>query len=325
MRAIDFLLEITLGIVVVETTVIINVNRTRGFWKPINKMHMLSAVLYPIYLSSVLYASVECNRSNEHCDKLWKICSTLYMFVTMAVYSFYYLKSNVVHTIAWDGKSMYEWLAIGMIAMMGVMGLCFFWLPIRGVQYDAFLQKGECQLVERPWIPIVWTLGDTMLSILLLLLFIRPLKEIRDLLGDSPKSAAMLLSMKRLTKKNRNLLAVTVLVTLLVMLTIAAFDINMRTVHYLCAMDRFVTLQCITLTFTNDAREFFYYRQCLMCCLNKTSTIKPEKRSMSALVENVAPESRATPSIIVMTPNLERRDSGNKGSGSGHFDFGSQS
>jgi len=168
MRAVDCLLGIILGIVVVETTVIIIVNRTRGFWEPINKIHMLSAVLYPIYLSSVIYASLWCNRSNEHCDKLWKSCSTLYIFVTMAVYSFYYIKSNVVHTIAWDGKSLYEWLAIGMIAMMGVMGLGFFWLPIGGVQYNAFLQKEECQLVERPWIPIVWTLGDTMLSILLL-------------------------------------------------------------------------------------------------------------------------------------------------------------
>jgi len=319
MKAIDFLLRFSLGIVVIETTVIIIVNRKRGLWQPINKIHMLSAVLYPIYLSSVVYASVECNRSNEYCDKSWKICSSFYIFVTMAVYSFYYIKSKIIHSISWDGKWMYEWFAIAMIAMIGVMSLGLFWLPIRGVQYNASLQKGECQPVERPWIPIVWTLSDTFLSLLLLLLFIRPLHAIRDLLGDTPKSVAMLLKMKILTQKNRNLFAITVLVTLLVMLTIALADLNMRTVHYMCAMDRFVTLQCITLTFSYDARELFWY---LVGYFKKTSKSELEDMS-SESVETVAVDLRNSPQIILMSPSIDRSDSGKRGSGSAHFDFGS--
>lgn len=207
---------------------------------------------------------------------------------------------------------------------MGVGGLAFFWLPIEGFQYTAFLLNGECELVERKWIPIMWTLGDTAASILLLLLFIRPLQEIKELLGDSPKSVAMLLSMKRLTMKNRNILAVVVLVTLGVMLTVASVELNMRTVHYLCVMDRLVTLQSITLTFSYEGRDFFYYRHLLFFCFRDKPEYDPDELSSSEVVcvPPIRP-SMTSPSIIVMTP-AERAGSESKESTSVIFDFGSR-
>ena len=138
----------------------------------------------------------------------------------MTVYSFYYAKSRVVHTIDWDGKRKYERLAIVMIIMMGVVGLAFFWLPIPGFQYTAFLVNGECELVERRWALVVWTLGDTILSIFLLVLFIKPLQEVKKILRDTPKSRETMLKMKGLILKNRNILTITVLSTLIVMMTI---------------------------------------------------------------------------------------------------------
>ena len=100
-------------------------------------------------------------------------------------------------------------------------------------------------------------MGDTAASILLLVLFIKPLQEIKHTIGADPRSVSMLLSMKQLIIKNRNILAVIVLATVIVMVTIAAKDLNMRTVHYLCVMDRLVTLHSINLTFSHEDRNFF--------------------------------------------------------------------
>jgi len=300
MRSFDYILSICLGIVVVEAAIIIIVNLRYGFWEPINRIHMISLVLYPLYLSSVIFASLECNRSDGWCDWMWKICCTLYIAVTMAVYTFYYVKSKVVHTIDWEGKHKFEMLSILMIIMMGIAGLSFFWLPIKGFQYIAFLVDGECQLVKRQWIPILWTLGDTAASILLLLLFIRPLQEIEELLGDSPKSVVMLQSMGRITKKNRNILAVIVLVTLGVMLTIASVDLNMRSVHYLCVMDRLVTLLSITLTFSYEGQDFFYYRHLLFLCFRDKSDSETDELSSSGVLV----PSASCPSIIAMSPGV---------------------
>merc|ERR1719193_293257 len=118
--------------------------------------------------------------------------------------------------------------------MMGFTGLSFFFFSIQGVDYDALLMNEECHFASRPWIPVIWVFGDAVLSFLLLLLFLRPLTEIRKMLGDTPLSVAMLIGVQRLIKKNRNLLVVTIVVTLGVMMTIVVGDLCMRTVHYLC-------------------------------------------------------------------------------------------
>jgi len=183
---------------------------------------------------------------------------------------------------------------------MGFMGLAFFWLPIQGFQYNAFLLGGECQLAKRSWIPIVWMLGDTALSILLLMLFIRPLKEIQEMLGDSPKSVAMLLSMKRMIEKNRNLLAIIVLATLIVMIRVSVGDLNMRTVHYLCSMDRLVTIQCITLTFSYDGVEYFYCSNLLCYLCNLVSDT--EEISSSDLSIMGPPRTQTANSVILISP-----------------------
>lgn len=305
MRYFDYVLVTHLGFVLAEASVIITVNTKFGFWEPINKIHVLCVVLYPIYLSSVIYASVECNRIDGYCNTLWKICSMLYIVVTIAVWSFYYVKSKVLHTLSWNGKCKYERLGIVMIALMGLMGLGFFFLSIRGVHYDAFLMDEECHLASRPWIPVVWMLGDAALSILLLVLFLRPLTEIRKMLGDSPLSVAMLIGVQRLIKKNRNLLIVTVVVTLGVMVTIAVGGLCMRTVHYLCAMDRLVALQCITLTFSYDSQEYFYYRPCLFTWCSQEPGVDEELSSS----ETGGGRTMRSPSIIVMLPTIKRNPS----------------
>jgi len=300
MRAFDYVMVTIVGLVFLEACVIITFNTKREFWERINKIHALCLVLYPIYLSSVIYASLECTRSTSHCDYSWKICCTLYIILTMAVYTFYYVKSNVVHTIDWNGKRLAGRFSLLGIAMMGLMGMAFFWLPVEGFQYNAFLSNGECELVERAWIPIVWMIGDTALSILLLMLFIRPLQEIQELLGDSPKSVAMLLGMKRMTEKNRNLLVVIVLATLIVMIRVSVGNINMRTVHYLCSMDRLVTIQCITLTFSYDGVEYFYCIKPLSSLCNIGSDTEDEDSSSLSLMP---PErTRPSQSIIVIGP-----------------------
>jgi len=98
------------------------------------------------------------------------------------------------------------------------------------------------------------------------MLFIRPLQNIKFNLG-SPTSVAMLLGMKRTIQKNRNLLLFTVLCTLLIIINCAVWELDMRTCIWLCAIDRLVTLQCITMTFTYDKTECYYCYACLVLCL----------------------------------------------------------
>jgi len=267
MRPFDYALMICGGLVLTEAAMIITLNTKRNYWEATNQFHVLSAVLYLVYLSTVIYSSVECSRSDYYCDLLWKICSTLYIAVNMSVYSFYYVKSGLVNNILWRGRNRSRKLVIILIAMMGVTGLCFFWPPIKHVQFYGVLIDGECKLVNRRWIVILWVLGDSVLSILLLLLFIRPIEVINKTLGDSPRSVAILRSMRRMTEKNRNLLLITVLITVGIYTTIAVFDtLRMRVVIYMCAVDRLVTLQCMTMTFSYDGREYFYCRACFILC-----------------------------------------------------------
>jgi len=308
MRVFDYFLVADLGVVIGQATLIITVNTMRGFWGTTNKIHVLIVTFYPIYLGSVIYASLECNRLEEYCSTLWKICSMLYIIVTMAVYLFYYAKSKVLYTLTWDGKCHFERLAILMILMMGAGGLGFFLLSIWGVHHKAFLMEEECHLAERPWIPIFWMIGDAVLSILLLLLFLRPLKEIKQMLNDWSRSVDMLNNVHRVIQKHRNLLIITVVVTLGVMVTIAVKDLCMRTIHYLCAVDRLVALQCITLTFSYEAQEYFYYRRCLFVCCRRKPEVDEELSSSSEM-----PTGRRlkSPSIIVMSPAVKQphRDS----------------
>jgi hypothetical protein len=101
--------------------------------------------------------------------------------------------------------------------------------------------------------------GDSILSITLLVLFIKPLKDLKRQLGSTPRAAATLANMERMTKRNRNLLLFTVTVTITFYTTIAVVgNLAMRTVIYMCAIDRLVTLKCITMTFAYDRREYYY-------------------------------------------------------------------
>jgi len=169
-------------------------------------------VLYLIFLITVIFSSVESVSSNYNCDLLWKICSTMYIAVTIFVYFFYYVRSRVVN-VSWIGKKWSGHVVLTMILMMGLLGLCFFWLPIKNVQYDGILIDGECHLVKRRWIAIVWVSGDSVLSVFLLVLFIKPLKNL-ETIGDTPRSDANLRSLMRMTEKNRNLLLCTVTLTI---------------------------------------------------------------------------------------------------------------
>lgn len=216
------------------------------------------------------------------------------------MYFFYYEKSRLLHSISWKGKQYSERLAVVMIAGMGVSGLGFFWLPIKEVQYGASLRDGECYLDERPWIAYSWVVGDTLLSLLLLMLFIRPLQNIKSKYGKSPRSMEILLAMRRVIQKNRNLLLCTVLCTLVIITTAAIKEFNMRTCIYLCAIDRLVTLQCITMTFSYDEKDFFYYHACLLLCLKPIA--KDEQYNLSLGTEMPA-QTLQSPGVIDMPPN----------------------
>jgi len=309
----DYALMICTGFVILEAFVIITVNSQRGFWKLVNWMHLLSTFCYPVYLGSVIYATQTRNRSNGYCDAIWKVSSTLYIALTMAVYSFYYARSKIWEVIKWEGKERLETLAVVGIAAMGITGLGFFWLPIKGVQYNASLSDGECAPVRRRWIPVCWMIGDTAVSALLLMLFIRPLAEIRKMLGRSSRSIALLLNMRRLIQKNRNLLAITVLVTLVVMVTVAISDLTLEIVHYMCAFDRFITVQCITLTFSYDSQDCFYCHACLFL------TCRHPKKSED---EEISVTEKKTPSIIHLSPKL-RSESPKDRAALNRFDLGS--
>jgi len=278
-RTFDYILMICGGLVLSESAMIITLNTKRAYWEAINKFHVLVVMLYLVYLSTVIYSSVECNRSDYYCDLLWKTCSTLYIAVNMAVYSFYYVRSTVVNNILWRGKTWSRRLVIIAIVMMGVCGLCFFWPPINGVQYYAFLIRDECYLADRRWIVIFWVTGDSFLSILLLILFIRPVEILKRTLGETPRSVARFRTMRRMTEKNRNLLLFSVMITIGMYTTIAVFGkLHMRTVIYMCAVERLVTLQCITMTFTYDWRQYFCCRACFLL-FSRTQEIEDEEQS----------------------------------------------
>jgi len=297
MEVIDVILIAGLILTVCEACIIIGLNIKKGDIDRTRKLHMICLVVYPIYLSSVLYASLEQRTSQSHCDTSWKVCCTLYIAVAVAVYMFYYVKSVVMHTIRWKGKKTYERIALSLIFIMILMGLIFFWLPIPKVQWEASLSDGECVLAPRKDIPIIWMLGDTVLSILLLMLFVKPLEKLRrQSLGGT-----QMFDMKSLIHKNRNLLAFVVFVTLVVMVTIAAVELKMVTIHYLCAADRFVTLQCITMTFNIDAEVFCYYPRLLFSLCKSAGKIDQKVPSTELSVASSGKSNSAT--VIVMSRN----------------------
>jgi len=98
-------------------------------------------------------------------------------------------------------------------------------------------------------------------------------------MGDTPRSIATLRRMKKMTERNRNLLLLTVMVTIGIYTTIAVVGtLTMRTVLYLCTIDRLVTLQCITMTFSYDGRELFYCRAGFLSCFeSRTLEIEQEE------------------------------------------------
>jgi len=275
------------------------INKKRRLWEPTHKLHLLSVFWYCIFLSSVIFTSNNCDRSNNYCDKSWKISCTFYNIVTMCVYSFYWEKSRLVHTIWWKGKYYFERVAIAMIIGQGLGGMCILWVPIEGMQYGASLKDGECQVDDRYWIPYVWVIGDTVLSLLLLVLFIRPLREQKNDLGDSPRSVAALCGMKRMITKNRNLLLFTVLFTLVITSVAAIEELDMRTCLHLLAIDRLVTLQCITMTFSYNAMEYFHCHTTLLSCWKSMPKVDDDNLTLDT---EMSPRTVKSSSIIHMAP-----------------------
>jgi len=246
---------------------------------------------------------------------LWKVCSTLYIAVTMSVYSFYYAKSKLVNSIQWRGRKWIRRIVIIMIVMMGISGICFVWPTIKNFQYQAILMNRNCRLVNRRWMAILWVCGDSVLSVLLLALFIRPLKVLRDSIERTTGSVSIFQSMERVTKKNRNLLFITVTVTIGVFTTIAVVgDLTMRTVTFMCAIDRLVTLQCITMTFAQDDLEYLYCYACfIICSRNRESETLEEGNSPS---EESPPRSSLSMSVVFISSKsnltVEKRNGNNE-------------
>jgi len=185
------------------------------------------------------------------------------------------VRSRVVN-VSWIRKKRFGHVVLTMILMMGILGLGFFWLPIENVQYNGILIDGVCHLVKRRWIAVIWVIGDSVLSVFLLVLFIKPLKNLKEKIGDTPRSVANLRSLMRMIEKNRNLLLCTVTVTIGLFTTaVVVGDLAMRTVIFMGAIDRLVTLQCITMTFSYDRKEYFYCHACfILFCKNREQEIE---------------------------------------------------
>jgi len=302
MRVFDYVMIACLVFILGEAALIITVNTKRGYWQLTNKVHLLAVVCYPIYLGFVIYTSHMCNHSHDiHCENLWKVCSMLYVALTIIVWSFYYVKSKIAHTISWEWKQQFERVTMVIMAVMGILGLGFFIIPIKGMQYNSFSTHGKCHRAKRGWIPALWMFGDAVVSSLLLVLFIRPLQEITKLMGNSPKSVLMLMSVRRLITKNRNLLLLNLVFTLAAMVITSAVDLCMRSVHNLCVIERLLTLQCITLTFNYEPKEYLLKNiNWLFCCECDRPPRLDDELSSSEMISG---SNQKKPSIIIITPS----------------------
>lgn len=301
MRPFDYILTICGGLVVFEAGIIILLNIKRGYQEPTNKFHVVLTVLYLIYLVAGICSAYQGSQSEYYCDTLWKVCSTLYLAVNMSIYSFYYVKSRVVNDILQRGRHRCRGLVLVLIATMGIGGISIIWVPINGFQYYGKLIDGECQSANRRQIVIAWVVSDSVLSTLLLLLFIRPIKVLNKTLGDTPSSVATLRSMKRLTEKNRNLLLCSMLFSVGIFTAIAILgELEMHNVIYLCAVDRLVTLQCITMTFTYDGKEYFYCCACFILCSQDRGLESEENEQCYHLMNS---RNSISTSIIIMSPS----------------------
>lgn len=101
-----------------------------------------------------------------------------------------------------------------------------------------------------------------------------------------------------MAQKNRNLLLFTVLCTL-AMITIGVFgNFTMRTVLYMSAIDRLVTLQCITMTFSFDKLEYFYCNTCFLLCQRQKKESEQDHEPSSDVISTVCKSS--SPSVIVV-------------------------
>jgi len=189
--------------------------------------------------------------------------------------------------------------------MMGVFSFFFFLLPIKGIRLTKILENGDCSLANWVWMITIWVLGDGVLSILLLMLFIRPLKVIKRTLGNTPRSADTLRALRRMTEKSRNLLMCTVFVSIGMYVTILALGTpNMRTVLFLGAIDRLITLQCITMTFSYDGLEYFYLRAyCSFCYQNRNAELEIEEQSTYYLITSHNSTLSSTPCTPTFTKN----------------------
>jgi len=301
----NYILAIFGGLVLCEAAVIIAFNTKHGNWKSINRSHVFCIVLCLVYLCAVIYASEDCNRSEYHCVLFGKICAMLYIFVTMAVYFFYWVRSRMVNTIPWKGKTCIGNIVLLMITMIGVFCACCLWLPIKGLEEMGVLKSGDCTVENSRWviIVIIWGLGDCVISVLLLILFIKPLTIIRQRIRDTPHSNDSWRRISRVTKKNRNLLIFTLLVSNGVYITISVLvNPDLQTILFVSTIDQLVTLQCITMTFIYDGLEYYYCRACfILCSQNGTAEVEQEEQ---------APYRAMTPSLSPLTMSLPSTSSG---------------
>jgi len=183
--------------------------------------------------------------------------------------------------------------------MIAIGGIFIIWDPFKDDQFYGELIDGECYSLNLHWIAVTWVVVDILLSILLLLLFVRPIQVINKTFGDTPRSVATLRSMRQLTKKNRNLLICSTAVTIGIFTAIAILGkLDVRTALYLFSVDRLVTLQCITMTFTYDGYDYFYCRACFNLCFQDGSR---EIEEIEQCYHAMDPRNSKSESIIVLT------------------------
>jgi hypothetical protein len=142
--------------------------------------------------------------------------------------------------------------------------------------------------------------GDTVLSATLLALFVKPLQILQNQLVGTSAAVPRLRSMERVTQRNRNLLFCSLTVTISIFTTIAVIgNLTMKIIIYMCAIDRLVTLKCITMTFAYDEGECYYCRAFFILFQGRRGPETVEEED--SISEEINPRKSVSTSLLTIT------------------------
>jgi len=225
-------------------------------------MHIVSALLLPVYLGLCVLALRQVEKNEAQCDLYWKLTCLAYISLTVSVYLYYYKKSRIVRKAPAAKVPVVSILsgigAVGIFFML-LSGLVFFLIPIDEIRYNAMIYvpdhgDGEacCFPIDRMWIPIIWTAGDTLLSAVLLLLFVYPLckSELNRRTERSESIAEVSISfrLRRLAIRHIFTMSFAICSTMCCMVYIATWSPPVQNIIFCCALDMVINLHSVLFT-----------------------------------------------------------------------------